>query len=237
MDFFIERFRPMYEFFMSNFYLIPAIVGGCILLEAIAFLVLAIVNKKRNGFFSYNYVLFFEIAIITLLGLVLLYALVAFGFSFAYQINQMDWRFWTLYMNFIHEQKWIPIIFYVLNGIIAIAAAGYGYSHGIFGCILGLVAGALGGALALGVLFMLIFLIYVIIATLIYIVICLGIGFACLGVSIFKFFEANWIVAACVFLAPGIFVGLIVAMKNYVASLGDNLSSSISESKKAIKFK
>lgn len=225
MDSIINYFRPMFDFFIENFYLIPAIVGGTVVMEAVVFLILAIVNKKRAGAFQYNFEGFFIISTLSLLAYIVIYALAAFGFTFVNRMKELDWNFWGNYWKFTTEHRWFPIILYVLNGIAALVGGYMGYSKGesLFWIILGVVLGALAGAAALGVLFFVIFLLYFIVALLINFFIAIGYGFAGFGVSIVKFFQHNWMTMTAVIVAPGLFTGLAVALRNYIVNLNDIL--------------
>lgn len=215
----------MYDFFIDNFYIIPAVVLSTFLIEAVVFLVLSLVRAHNGKGFRYNYEAFFMVASLSLLGFVLLYALAAFGFTFVNRMKELDWNFWGNYWNFTCDHMWYPIILFVLNGIIAVVGGYMGYNRmdSGFGVILGLIAGAIAGAAALGVLFMVIFLLYFIVALLINFFIALGYGFAGFGVSVVKFFQLNWLVMTSVIIAPGLFTGLAVALRNYLGILGYTL--------------
>ncbi len=232
MDEFIEYyFGPLFHFFADNFWLVPTIVGSAMLIVFIVFLILGI----KNGEFSYEG--FFTIAVLTLLGLVVLYSIVAFGFAFGRKWGDLNWTFWANYVNFTGNNSWYIVILCILAGLCAIGGGIYGASddRGVFGFIIGLLLGALGGGIVSGLLWLIIFVLYVVIAFLIQFFICIGLGFAGGAVSIVKFFQVNWLVSSAVFVAPGLFVGLIVAFKNYITGLRDTFSLSVREKHQSVR--
>ncbi len=233
MDEFIEYyFGPLFHFFVDNFWLIPTIVGSAMVIVFIVFLILGI----KNGKFSYEG--FFTIAVLTLLGLVVLYSFAAFGFAFGRKWNDLNWTFWTNYVNFTWEQNWYKIILCIIAGLCALGGGIFGAcdDRGVVGFIIGLLLGFLAGGLVAGLLWLVIFVLYVVVAFLIQFFICIGLGFAGCGVSIVKFFQLNWLVSAAVFVAPGLFVGLIVSFKNYVSALKDTFSLSLYVKHKSVKI-
>lgn len=219
METIISYFQSMYDFFIDNFYIIPAVVLSTFAIEAIVFLILGFVKAHDGKGFHYNYEAFFMVASLSLLGFVVLYALAAFGFTFVNRMKELDWNFWGNYWNFTCNHMWYPITLFVINGIVAVVGAIKGMDGDLFGAILGFILGAVAGAAALGVIFLVIFLLYVIVAILINFFIALGYGFAGFGVSIVKFFQLNWFVMTSVIIAPGLFTGLAVALRNYLGIL------------------
>lgn len=234
MDEFIEYyFGPLFHFFADNFWLIPTIVGSAMLIVFIFFLILGIKHGR------FNYEGFFTIAVLTLLGLVLLYSFAAFGFAFGRKWNDLNWTFWSNYINFSSEQSWYIIILCIIAGLCALGAGIFGAcdDRGVVGFIIGLLLGFLAGGIVSGLLWLVIFVLYVVVAFLIQFFICIGLGFAGAGVSIVKFFQLNWLISTAVFIAPGLFVGLIVAFKNYVFALKNTFSRSLEEKHRAVKVK
>ncbi len=231
MDEFIDYyFGPLFYFFADHFWLVPTIVGSAMLIVFLVFLILGIKNHE------FNYEGFFTVAVLTLLGLVVIYSLAAFGFAFGRKWGDLNWTFWSNYVNFTDEQKWYFVILCVLAGLCGLGGGIFGASddRGVFGFIIGLIVGLLAGGAAAGLIWLIIFVLYVVIAFLIQFFICIGLGIAGGAVSIVKFFQVNWIISAAVFVAPGLFIGLIVAFKNYVTGLRDTFSLTIKEKHEAI---
>lgn len=232
MDEFIEYyFGPLYHFFADNFWLIPTIVGSCMLVVLLVFLILRFIK----GWFNYEG--FFTVAVLTLLGLVVLYSLVAFGFAFGKKWNDTNWAVWDQFFAYTTEHAWPGIVLGVIVALCAIGAGIFGASddRGVIGFIIGFILGVLAGGIVAGLLWLTVFVLFNVVAFLIQFFICIGLGFAGGAVSIAKFFQVNWLVSTAVFVAPGLFEGLIIALNVYFHALKDTFSLSLAEKHKAVK--
>lgn len=205
MDYFID----VVNFVDKNVFWVLVAFAAATFIEFIVFLIIKL--KTGDHFRTDN---FYIVVMTNIVALLALYVLACVCVGFVNCAKAQDWHFWSNYINFIGSKVLGKVL--LIAGAIVGAIIAYANSESIILAILGALAGC-AIAFVGGLLVYIVVALVIIIIKLIFFVVC---GFF---MSIFQFIVKYWKGIVFVAVTPGILLGMIGSLINYITSLKEEV--------------